>query len=108
MARWHAWVGSWAGIGLTLIGAAAVVASPPAIEQTADAKLFDDQFRPQLVRYCITCHSGDKPKGKFRLDRLTTDFADAGTRCALDRGDRANRGGRNASQGKAESAGARS
>ena len=80
MARWRTWVGSWAGIGLTLIGAAAVVASPPAIEQTADAKLFDDQFRPLLVRYCITCHIGDKPKGKFRLDRLTTDFADAGTR----------------------------
>ena len=28
MARWRVWVGLWAGIGLTLLGAAAVVAAP--------------------------------------------------------------------------------
>ena len=50
-----------------------------ASSQTADAKLFDDQFRPLLVRHCVTCHGGDKPKGKLRLDNLTTDFADAAT-----------------------------
>ena len=32
------------------------------------------------VRHCVACHGGDKPKGKFRLDNLTTDFADAATR----------------------------
>jgi len=77
MAGWRVWVGLWAGVGLTLLDVAAVVASPPSIEQTADAKLFDDQFRPLLVRHCIACHGGDKPKGKFRLDTLKTDFADA-------------------------------
>jgi len=80
MAGWRVWVGLCAGVGLTLLDVAAVVASPPRIDQTADARLFDDQFRPLLVRHCIACHGGAKPKGKFRLDNLTTDFADAATR----------------------------
>ena len=33
-----------------------------------------------LVRHCVTCHSGEKPKGKLALDRLSSDLADAGTR----------------------------
>jgi mono/diheme cytochrome c family protein len=73
-------VGLWTVAGLTLLDAAAVVAFAPNIEQTADAKLFDDQFRPFLVRHCLACHGGDKPKGKLRLDSLTTDFADTATR----------------------------
>ena len=32
MAGWRVWVGLWAGVGLTLLDAAAVVASPPSIE----------------------------------------------------------------------------
>jgi mono/diheme cytochrome c family protein len=81
MAGWRVWIGLWAGVGLTLLDVAAVVASSPSLEPTADAKLFDDQFRPLLVRYCIACHGGgNKPKGKFRVDKLTTDFADAATR----------------------------
>ncbi len=80
MVAGRAWVGFWAGVGWALLDVAAVVASPPSIEQTADAKLFDDQFRPLLVRHCVACHGQDKPKGKLRLDNLTTDFADAATR----------------------------
>jgi mono/diheme cytochrome c family protein len=80
MSRWRVWVGSWLLVGLTLLDAPAVVASSPDIELTADAKRFDDQFRPLLVRYCIACHGGDKPKGKLRLDSLAADFADAATR----------------------------
>jgi mono/diheme cytochrome c family protein len=80
MAGWRVLVGLWAGVVLSLLDVAAVAASPPSTEQTADAKLFDRQFRPLLVRHCIGCHGGDKPKGKFRLDNLTTDFADAATR----------------------------
>ena len=82
MIRWpggDAWVGLWAAVGLTLLGVEAVVASPSSAEQTADAKLFDEQFRPLLVRYCVKCHGGDKPKGKLRLENVTTDFADAAT-----------------------------
>ena len=70
------WVGLWASVGLTLLSAAAVAAPPPTTGQTADAKQFDDQFRPLLTRHCLACHSGDKPKGNLRLDRLSLDFAD--------------------------------
>ena len=80
MAGWRVWVGLWAGVGLTLLDLAAVLAAQPGSEQTPDAQLFDDQFRPLLVRHCVACHGGIKPKGKFRLDNLTTDFADAATR----------------------------
>jgi mono/diheme cytochrome c family protein len=80
MAGWCAGVGLWAGILLTLLRAGPVASSSPTIAQTTDAKLFDDQLRPILVRHCVACHGGEKPKGKLRLDTLTTDFADAETR----------------------------
>lgn len=32
--------------------------------------------RPFLERHCKECHSGEKPKGDWRLDQLTTNFAD--------------------------------
>jgi hypothetical protein len=51
MAWWRPWVGVWAGIGWTLLEIAAVVASPPGAEQTADTKVFDEHFRPLLVRH---------------------------------------------------------
>ncbi len=35
-----------------------------------------DSFRPFFDQHCITCHSGDKPKGDWRIDELTSDFAD--------------------------------
>ncbi len=80
MAGWRGWIGLlFAGIGLTLLEMPAVAASPPTAARTADAKLFEDQFRPLLIRYCVTCHGGGKPKGKLRLDNVTTDFADAAT-----------------------------
>lgn len=80
MAGWRVWAGLWAGVGVTLLDVAAVVAAQPGSEQTADAQLFDHQFRPLLVRHCVACHGGTKPKGKLRLDNLTTDFVDAATR----------------------------
>ncbi len=80
MTGWRVWVGLWAGVGLTLLAMAAALAAQPGSEQTADAQLFDHQFRPLLVRHCVACHGGTKPKGKLRLDNLTTDFVDAATR----------------------------
>src|SRR4029077_20109183 len=57
------------------------VAAPLATnDQTADARQFEDQFRPLLARHCVDCHSGNKPKGNLRLDKLTPDLADAATR----------------------------
>jgi hypothetical protein len=45
-----------------------------------DAKRYDDQVRPFLVRHCLECHGAEKPKGDLRLDRLSPDFADAASR----------------------------
>src|ERR1700728_2563379 len=73
MASWHVLVGLWAGVGLTLLD----VASPAGTDPTVDAELFDEQVRPLLLRHCVICHGGEKPKGKLRLDNLATDFADA-------------------------------
>lgn len=79
MGEWNRWMGLWVGVGMSLLGAAAV-AAPPTTGQAADAKHFEDQFRPLFVRYCVDCHSGDKPKGHLGLDKLTLDLADATAR----------------------------
>lgn len=44
------------------------------------AKQFAETIRPILARHCVSCHSGDKPKGNLRLDNLPPNFADAATR----------------------------
>ena len=49
-------------------------------EPMVDARDFDAHIRPLLVSHCATCHSGEKPKGKLRLDRLSSDLADTATR----------------------------
>ena len=33
-----------------------------------------------LAQHCKQCHSGDKPKGKFRIDSLTQDFSEKANR----------------------------
>jgi hypothetical protein len=33
-----------------------------------------------LAQHCQGCHAGEKPKGKFRLERLTQDFSDRANR----------------------------
>ncbi len=74
------WLSLCVGMGLTLIGVGIVAAPPDANPQSADSQQFDKQFRPLLTRHCVECHSGDKPKGKLRLDNLTLDLADAAAR----------------------------
>ena len=37
----------------------------------------DDPFRTFLTKHCQECHSGEKPKGNFSLDKLATDFDNA-------------------------------
>src|SRR5438034_1331105 len=85
MAAWRNWIGLWTGVGLTMLSAEARAAPPPTASQAPagqapDAKQFDDQFRPLLVRHCVACHSGAKPKGNLRLDNLGLDLADAANR----------------------------
>ncbi|MCI0462168.1 MAG: DUF1592 domain-containing protein [Gemmataceae bacterium] len=46
----------------------------------ADARRYDDQVRPFLARHCQECHGGEKPKGDFRVDRLSADLADEAVR----------------------------
>src|SRR6266850_7989334 len=62
------------GVALTLLPA-------PVFGQDTVAKpgkdFFERAVRPVLVAHCFGCHSKDleKPKGDFRLDRLSPDFA---------------------------------
>jgi hypothetical protein len=42
--------------------------------ESPDARQYDDQIRPFLVKHCQACHAGEKPKGAFRLDKLAPDF----------------------------------
>lgn len=38
------------------------------------------KFRPFFEQHCVKCHSGEKPKGDWRIDELTPDFADKASR----------------------------
>lgn len=40
------------------------------------SKQFDVEVKPFLARHCLSCHSGEKPKGDFSLDKLAPDFTD--------------------------------
>jgi hypothetical protein len=50
------------------------------VAMPALADAVPDQVREFLAARCVGCHSAIKPKGGLRLDNLTADFADAGTR----------------------------
>src|SRR5262245_44033056 len=59
--------------GLGLIGFATRAAAD-------DAKPTDDTGRRLFEQYCHTCHTGAMPKGDFRVDTLSQDFADKDSR----------------------------
>ena len=44
------------------------------------AQKLDDPFRTFLTKHCQECHSGEKAKGDFRVDKLTPDFDDSANR----------------------------
>src|SRR5262245_59105696 len=46
----------------------------------ADPNPGDDPGRAFFARHCTACHTGAKPKGDFRYDKLTHDFADKANR----------------------------
>lgn len=48
---------------------------PPGPAQRSDVP-----FRAFLTKHCQDCHSGEKPKGGFHLDKLTPDFDDPANR----------------------------
>jgi mono/diheme cytochrome c family protein len=78
MAESRLWGGVLMVVSCLLLDVAAFAAPP--VGQSDDAKQFDDQVRPLLVRHCVECHRGEKPKGNLRLDNLTPDFTNATTR----------------------------
>ena len=41
---------------------------------------FQQQIKPLLAKHCAECHQGATPKGKLRVDQLTTEFSDTATR----------------------------
>jgi hypothetical protein len=40
----------------------------------AEDKVYKEQVSSFFTQYCQECHTGAKPKGDFRIDRLTPDF----------------------------------
>jgi mono/diheme cytochrome c family protein len=65
-------------LGLLLaLGALSTGAPVPA--KLADRR-YTDQIKPFLAQNCLKCHSGEKPKGGFHLDRLGPDFNDKPSR----------------------------
>ncbi len=71
----------WIGAGAVLVGLAGtgIAATPGTKTESAAGKQFRTDARPFLERHCKECHSGAKPKGDWRLDQLTTNFADQAT-----------------------------
>jgi mono/diheme cytochrome c family protein len=65
-----------AGLGLCALAAAGPAPRPTG----SDPKPADGPAPDFLAKHCQGCHSGDKPKGDFRIDRLTPDFADRANR----------------------------
>ena len=59
-------------VSLLLASPLTAVAAP----NEPDARHFEEQVRPLLVKHCQGCHRGEKPKGDFRIDRLSADFTD--------------------------------
>ena len=67
-------------VALVLAGAMACGGcTADASEPAAHAKLFDQQVRPFLVRYCAACHGESEPEAGLRIDTLPPDFATPAT-----------------------------
>jgi mono/diheme cytochrome c family protein len=62
------------GLAVSLLGA-----RPAAAPREPDST-YHDQVRPFLARHCLGCHGAHKPKGDFRLDRLSAKLADRASR----------------------------
>src|SRR5262245_45561429 len=64
-------------LGLVLFGLSALAQAP---RKAGSPPRQDEPVRPFLTQHCQGCHSGARPKGKFRLDSLTQDFNDRANR----------------------------
>jgi hypothetical protein len=68
---------SWAVLALTQVSPVGPASGKPAIaRQTLPARTpkndqkidFTQQIKPLLERSCVDCHSGERPRGRFRVD----------------------------------------
>src|SRR5258705_8773978 len=59
---------------------AAPAATAPPASTAAAPKPGALPFRPFFDQHCVKCHSGDKPKGDWRIDELTMDFSNKASR----------------------------
>src|SRR5262245_6242354 len=55
---------------------------PPPARSTTDAPSPAERARTFLNRHCLECHGAERPKGMFRVDKLSADF---GERAGRDR-----------------------
>jgi mono/diheme cytochrome c family protein len=53
---------------------------PSARAAESEPELADVPARPFLAQHCQGCHTGERPKGKFRLEALTGNFNDKANR----------------------------
>src|SRR5262245_29565936 len=49
---------------------------PPPAEGKPAAQRSPQEVRAFLAAHCLECHGPEKPKGKFRVDQLSGNFAD--------------------------------
>lgn len=49
-------------------------------EPPIDAKPVDEQVSQFIAKHCLECHTGEKPKGSFSLDKLSVNFSDKTSR----------------------------
>src|SRR5688572_29402224 len=52
----------------------------PPVESATNAPSETKPARAFLNRHCVECHGPEKPKGMFRVDRLSADFGDPAER----------------------------
>jgi mono/diheme cytochrome c family protein len=67
---------------LVLLQRAASGEEPPAppADRGPEGKAAPEQVRAFLEKHCLDCHGVEKPKGEFRVDQLSADFAEEAPR----------------------------
>src|SRR5262245_44697206 len=71
---------AWLRLLIVGIACGSLAAIGTATEAAPDAKPSGDPAKQFFAEHCKGCHAGAKPKGDFRLESLTPDFADKDNR----------------------------
>jgi mono/diheme cytochrome c family protein len=65
-------------VAFSIVGLSSAAAARAAALSNTAAEFA--KFRPFFEQHCFKCHSGEKPKGDWRIDELTPDFAEKTSR----------------------------